>query len=332
MEVRVTRCRIGLVGAGNVAQRHASVLAGFDDVELVGVTDPARERAEQLAAERSCGVFADVDRLLAAEPDAVYVCVPPFAHGAAESAVLRAGRALFVEKPLALDHHAAARILAEVEAAGVVTAVGHHWRYLAIAEEARALLAGRTVRLATGSWLDKLPPVPWWPLRERSGGQVIEQAVHVLDLARLLVGEVSEVFGAAGWSPPVPGADVDGATVATLRFAGGAVGTLAATCLLGAKHRAGLEVYADDLTLTITETELTVAEPGGAPRRVEADQDAAKRAVDRAFVDAVTGRGDDIRSSYPEALRSHRLACAIAESAGTGRPVRLESITERSHA
>jgi predicted dehydrogenase len=324
-EIDVVRCRVGLVGAGNVARRHAQVLAGFHDVEIVGVADPDRDRAEQLAAECGAPAFGDHDALLAAEPDAVYVCVPPFAHGAAESALVGAGRALFVEKPLALDYPAAQRIHHDVRRARAVTAVGHHWRYLNIVEQAQALLAGRAVRLVAGSWLDKLPPVTWWPVRAGSGGQVVEQAVHVLDLSRLLVGEVSEVSGVSGWAPPVDGADVDGATAATMRFANGAVGTLAATCLLGWKHRAGLEIYTDDLALTITENELVVCDAGGERLRVTADQDAAKRAVDRAFVDAVRGLGTDVRAPYEDALRSHRLACAVAEAVAQRRPVRLDA-------
>ena len=44
--------------------------------------------------------------------------------------------------------------------------------------------------------------------------------------------------------------------------------------------------------------------------------------MDRAFVDAVRGIGDDVRAPYAEALRTHRLACALAASAATGQPVR----------
>src|SRR5690349_18924279 len=134
----------------------------------------------------------------------------------------------------------AERVGAQVAAAGVLTAVGHHWRYLKVVERARRLLDGRAVRLVGGTWLDKVPPVGWWPVRDRSGGPVIEQAAHVLDLARYLVGEVSQVSAVGSGTPPaVPGADIDGSTVATLRFAGGAIGTIAATCVLGWKERAG---------------------------------------------------------------------------------------------
>jgi predicted dehydrogenase len=317
------KCRIALVGAGNVAQRHARVLSGFDDVTLVGVTDVATPAAAALADRYGAATCDDVAGVLALEPDAVYVCVPPFAHGAAEEAVLGAGAALFVEKPLGVDVPTADRIGRLVAEAGVVTAVGHHWRYLAIVETAAELLAGRRIRLVNGVWWDKVPPVAWWTRRDRSGGPVVEQAAHVVDLARALVGDVTEVYAAGTGAPPaVEGADVDAATAATVRFASGAVGTLSSTCVLGWKERAGLEVVADGLSLFVGEDALVVRDDAGR-RTVDGDPEAARMAVDRAFVDAVRGVGDDVRVPYAEALRTHRVACAIADSATSGAPVRV---------
>ncbi|MFG1677642.1 Gfo/Idh/MocA family protein [Micromonospora sp. NPDC049282] len=315
--------RVGLVGAGGVAQRHARVLTGFEDVELLGVTDVAPQAAEALAGTYGGRAFGDVAELLAAGPDAVYVCVPPFAHGPAEEAVIAAGVPMFVEKPVAVDLETAERIAGLVERRGLRTGVGHHWRYLHVVEEARRLLADRPVRMVNGAWLDKVPPVAWWARRDRSGGPVVEQAAHVLDLVRLLAGEVTEVTAYGdGTPPPVDGADIDSVTAATLRFASGAVGTLAAACVLTWKHRAGLEILADGLALSLAEDGLTIRDADG-ERHLPADPDAARVAVDRAFVDAVRGAGDDVRVPYAEALRTQRLALAVAESARTGRPVAL---------
>jgi myo-inositol 2-dehydrogenase / D-chiro-inositol 1-dehydrogenase len=320
-------CRIGLVGAGNVARRHARVLSGFADVRLVGVTDVVPQTAESLAREAGCSTFGSTGQLLSAGLDAVYVCVPPFAHGAPEEAALAANIPLFVEKPLAAAAPAAERIGALAAGSGALTAVGHHWRYLKVVERAQQLLGGRPVRLVAGAWLDKVPPVGWWPLRERSGGPVVEQAVHVLDLARLFAGEATEVFAMGNGRSPVPEGDVDSASTATLRFRDGALGTLSTTCLLGWKQCAGLEVMADGLWLRVGEDGLMVREGGAEPvqETLPGDPDAARTAVDRAFVDAVRGVGDDVRVPYQEALRTHRLACALAESAATGRSVRPTS-------
>ncbi|WP_435206930.1 Gfo/Idh/MocA family protein [Micromonospora sp. bgisy143] len=321
----MVRCRVGLIGAGGVAQRHARVLSGFDDVEIVGVTDVVPEAASALAARHDAPTCADVAELLAAGPDAVYVCVPPFAHGPAEEAVIDAGVPMFVEKPVAVDLGTAERIADLVARRGLRTAVGHHWRYLSVLDQARELLADRPVRMVSGAWLDKVPPVAWWSRRDRSGGPVVEQAAHVLDLIRVLAGEVTEVTAYGdGTPPPVEGADIDSVTTATLRFATGAVGTLSAACVLGWKHRAGLEILADGLALALSEDGLSIRDADG-ERHVPADPEAARVAVDRAFVDAVRGVGDDVRVPYAEALNTQRLALAVADSARSGRPVRLST-------
>ncbi|MET0235387.1 MAG: Gfo/Idh/MocA family oxidoreductase [Kibdelosporangium sp.] len=317
-------CRIGFVGAGGVAERHARTLAAFEDVRLVSVTDVDHRRAGTFADDHGMRAVPGIEDLLETGVDAVYVCVPPFAHGTAEEILAAAGVALFVEKPVGLDRAVPERIAGQVDKAGVVTAVGHHWRYSAAVTQARRLLTDRPARLVTGAWLDKVPPVGWWVHRDRSGGQVVEQAAHVLDLARFLVGEVAEVHAFAdGGQPVTPDADIDAATVVTLRFVNGAVGTLAATCLLGWKHRAGLDLYGEGLALSVSEDSLEIRDSADGPDVRSFDPDDAKRAADRAFVDAVLGKGDDVRTPYAEALRTLRLACAVADSISQGAPVRL---------
>jgi len=317
---------IGFVGAGAVATRHAATLAGFDDVRVVGVADPDVHAARRLADRAGAAAYASHEELLATErPDAVYVCVPPFAHGPAELAVVDAGLPLFVEKPLAVDLDTAAAIADAVRAKGLVTCVGYHWRWLDVVERAAAILAERPARLVAAYWLDKVPPPPWWRRRDRSGGQLVEQATHVLDLARVLVGEVTHLHAVGARTPRAafPDADVDDVAAASLRFSTGAVGTVAATCLLGRLHRAGLHVYAEGLALEVSETELVVDRDGD--RRVIPAAGDARGLPDRDFVDAVKGGPDRVRAPYAEALRTHRLGCALAASALDGRVVELKA-------
>ncbi|MEV4754914.1 Gfo/Idh/MocA family oxidoreductase [Micromonospora sp. NPDC049559] len=315
-------CRLGLAGAGNVARRHAAVLSGFADVELVGVADVVSSSARRLAAEYGIRAFPDLTSLVETGLDALYICVPPFAHGQAERTAVEAGLPIFVEKPVAADLGTASRIAGLVARRAVPTSVGYHWRYLDGVERARDLLAGRPVRAVRAAWLDRTPSAPWWCRRDASGGPVVEQGSHLLDVLRLLVGEVAEVIAYGdGTPPPVPEADIDGVTAAMLRFTGGAVGTLMSASVLDWRHCAGVEIVADGLVLTLAEDELVVRDGDGV-RRYGADPRAARTAVDRAFVDLVRGIGDDVRSPYPDALRTHQLACAVAESALTGRPVR----------
>lgn len=321
--------RVGFVGTGGVATRHAGILADFPDVTLVAATDVDPARTAAFAEQFGTQVTDDVAALLTHDLDAVYVCVPPFAHtpaaASAEVQVAEAGLPLFVEKPLAPDLATAEEIAKRIDGAGVLTRVGHHWRCAEPVARARALLGDRPIRLVSATWWDKVPPVSWWPHRELSGGPVVEQAIHVLDLARVLVGEVAEVSARACGTVP-GGGDVDAATAGLLSFANGAVGTLGAVSVLGAKHRAGLEIVADGLVVGLGEDWLEVRDGTAEPTRAEFDRMTACVAADRAFVDGVAGHPVDPVTAppdYGEALRSHRLATAVARSAASGAPERL---------
>lgn len=316
--------RVGIVGAGAVADRHARVLSGFDDVWLVAVADPDDGRGRALAAAHDIPWYGDHELMLDAERlDAVYVCVPPFAHGRVERDVLAAGLGMFVEKPLAADLATAEKVALLVERAGVPVATGYHWRCLDTVQTARALLEGRQPRLVQASWLDKVPPPAWWRRRELSGGQTVEQTTHVLDLLCVLVGDVVEVSALSSRCErsAFEDADVDDVTAATLRFSNGALGTVVSSCLPAAKHRAGIEIVCDRLVIELDERMLAVSDDSG--RAVTTAGVDAHVAVDRDFIDALRGDTDRIRVPYAEALRTHRLACALARSAIEGRAVAL---------
>lgn len=316
--------RVLLVGAGGVGRRHAEVLAGLGGVELTGAVDPVLGSAEALAADHGVPAYAGIEEALdRGSPDAVYVCVPPFAHGEPERAALDRGLPIFVEKPVGLDLATAEDIGRRVEKAAVVTGTGYHWRCLDVLPRARALLADRPVVAAAGHWLDKRPPVAWWAQQDRSGGQVVEQLTHVLDLARALLGDAEEVYAAGARLPnPSPGwGDIDDATAATVRFASGAVATFTATSLLATKHRASLSTFSPGLAMELSEAELVVDRGDGREEYPVAED--PRVTVDREFIEAVRGERSATRTPYLEALESHRLGCALAQSAREGRAVRL---------
>ncbi len=320
----MTRLRVGCVGTGFIAARHLAALAGFDDVEVVAVADAARDRVEEAAARYDARAHDDGLALLDSEElDAVWLCVPPFAHGPLEQAALDRGLPFFVEKPLGVDAAQALRIGAAVRERGLLTCVGYHWRSLGVVEQARRLLRERPVQLVTGSWLSATPAAPWWSRRTGSGGQLVEQTTHLVDLARLLVGEVAVVQALETRSQRAgaPDGDVPAASGVLLRFRSGAVGTLASSCVLDRRHRVGLQLVAEGVLLDLRELALSDhelrIESGDGEQVVRSGEDPVAR-EDRAFLDALRTGSGSVPVPYDEALRTHVVVCAADRSAQEG--------------
>ena len=88
--------RIGMIGAGTMAQEHAAALTDVSGARLVAVADPLMERTEELAARHDARAYADYHDLLDAV-DAVWICTPPFLHREQADTCAAAGKHLFVE-------------------------------------------------------------------------------------------------------------------------------------------------------------------------------------------------------------------------------------------
>jgi myo-inositol 2-dehydrogenase/D-chiro-inositol 1-dehydrogenase len=323
----VNRLRVACVGTGFIAGRHLSALSGFDDVEVVAVADAVPGRAEAAAARWGARASADGLALLETEDlDAVWLCVPPFAHGPLEAAALARGLPFFVEKPLAVDLATAQEVARGVRETDLVTAVGYHWRHLDVVARAADLLRDAPAQLVAGQWLDRTPAAAWWSRRGASGGQVLEQTTHLFDLARHLVGEVDTVSALEVTRPrrDFPDADAPTAAGALLAFTSGAVGTISSTSALGWRHGVGLQLLGAGLVVevgerSLTDHELRVTTADGAEVTSSGEDPIARE--DREFLDAVRGLAS-VRVPYAEALRSHAVAWAADRSAREGTPVR----------
>ncbi|MEG3171919.1 glycosyltransferase [Sphingomonas sp. ZB1N12] len=318
----VERTRIGFIGAGGIANRHFGVLEQFDDVAIVAVADVDMARATEAAARFGARAFDDASAMLAAvDLDALYICVPPFAHGEPERLAIDHKLPFFVEKPVALDLGTAEDVAASVDRLGLVTAVGYHWRYLDTVDEVKALLSATPARLLSGYWLDSTPPPRWWWKKDASGGQMLEQTTHLVDLARYLVGDVVRVYGQSGYidRAAFPGLDVATTSTAMLTFASGAIANFASTCLLNWNHRVGLHLFGEGLAIELTDRDVMIDIGRGRPVRGTGSDPVVLE--DRDFIDAVRGAENRIRCPYPAALETLRLALAIERSAVEGRAI-----------
>jgi len=194
--------KIGMIGTGGIAQRHLGVLGTIPDLEIVGHVSHAPARAVAQAAQWGGEPFTSIEELLDRQrPEVVWVCVTPDRHGALERELVRRRLPFFVEKPLSADRATAEEIATRLTPDGPIVAVGYKLRALDTLDRARALLAERPPRMVLAAWHDSLPPPAWWRRGAQSGGQVVEQATHLLDLARHLVGEATVLAGLGGQWP-----------------------------------------------------------------------------------------------------------------------------------
>jgi predicted dehydrogenase len=103
--------RIGFIGAGGIARQHLRNLREIPGADVVAVCDVARERAEEVAGEWGARPYADYREMVDGTPlDALYVCVPPFAHDGQELLAAERGIPFLVEKPLEIGTAYAERV------------------------------------------------------------------------------------------------------------------------------------------------------------------------------------------------------------------------------
>lgn len=309
--------RVATIGAGGFGRRHLDALERLGGAHVVGHHARTMESAEGLARRYGGRAYGTVDAMLDDErPDAVWIAVPPAAHGHAETACIARGVPFLVEKPLSADRDTAERVHEALAGTGLVSAVGYHWRAFDTLAELRERLAATPVRMVRGSWHGDTPSPAWWRRRSGSGGQMVEQATHVLDLARHLLGE-AEVLSAAALEverDTHPDADVAVASTATLRYAHGALGLFSATCALAGPAEIELALYAEGLHVVIDQEGVRY-DDGREVRTVRHERDPLE-VENAAFVAAVRAADPSlVLCSYADALGTHRLAHAIAEAA-----------------
>lgn len=318
--------RIGIVGTGAIAEVHMQRLSTLEEAQMVAFCDLVKEKAQAAANRYGGSAYTDGEQMLEEEHlDALYVCLPPYAHGPVELSAVEKGVHLFIEKPVAISLETAKEIEAAAKKKGIITSVAYHFRYMETTEMAQALLKDRPVGMALGYWIGGLPATGWWRVRDRSGGQYVEQATHIFDLARLLVGEVKRVYGAAGLRVlgDVASLDVDDVGTCVLEFKNGAVGSVSTSCMISQGYSLGLHVFARDLAIEVGPNSLKVTEPGVSTTRVSRTD--AYLAESKAFLQAIEkGDPSGIRADYSEGVKSLQISVAVLESAAKHQPVTLE--------
>jgi UDP-N-acetylglucosamine 3-dehydrogenase len=327
--------RVALIGAGTMGSVHAHQWKQVEGAELAGVLDPIREAASALGPD-----FTDWDTLMAqVKPDIVDICTPtPFHRYYAEKAAA-AGKAIFVEKPLARTLADCEAVVAAVERAGVPVMAGHVLRYFPEYAAAKRLVDAGRVGTPAAIRTARMAGFPhpsrganWYADPNQSGGVVLDMILHDFDWLRWTFGPVSRVFAQGLFGTAQYQAKLDYALV-TLRFASGAVGHVTGSWAHPGGFRTTLEIAGDagliehdsarSAPLTVS---LRASAAGGAgvavPESPLAEGEDPYYLEIAAFVKALQA-GMPPPVSVQDAYEAARIALAALESIETGKVVTL---------
>ena len=225
--------RVGFLGAGFIANVHASLLRSCGDaMSWAGVHDADRSRAEAFAARTGATVCDDEDEVLDG-CDAVFVCTWTSEHPRPVEKAASRGLAIFCEKPLATDLAGATAMAETVGRAGVVNQVGLVLRFSPAFCWLRHLVSepssGRVMSIMFRD--DQYIPLQgmykstWRGDVARAGaGALLEHSIHDLDIIESLVGPVATVSGLSAEFHGITG--IEDAVSLSMAFANGAVGSL----------------------------------------------------------------------------------------------------------
>jgi predicted dehydrogenase len=243
---------VGIVGCGLIGRKRAAALGG---ARLAACADTDAGRARALAATSGAAVCDWRDLVRRADVGLVVVATTNDALAEISIAALEAGKHVLVEKPAARNVAELDGVLAAARAAGRLVRVGFNHRYHPALRKARELLAAGAMgpmmfvrgRYGHGGRVGYEKEWRADPVRS-GGGELIDQGVHLIDLAGCFLGDFTEVAGHAAtmfWKMPV-----DDNAFLTLRTASGQTAFLHVSCTEW-KNLFSLEIYGRDAKLHI---------------------------------------------------------------------------------
>ncbi|CAG7656876.1 Gfo/Idh/MocA family protein [Paenibacillus allorhizosphaerae] len=324
----MNKVRIGFIGAGGMAEHHIKTLQKLEQAELTAVHDANPDRAKQIGEQYRLQVYDSAEHLLhSGTIDAVFICTPPFARDGIEESAARKGIHLLSEKPVGLDLEAARSKSRMIKESGIIHSSGYCLRYLESVQKAKAYLTGKSVDMVLAYRIGSLPPTPWFRQMDKSGGQLVEQSTHQVDLIRYLVGEFREVharYEQRNILKEYPDATIPDVGIISFSLQSGAVGSFSTACMSKKFGRGDVELIGSDFYVAIRGASLRIVD-----NNQELDEKlSAEYSLEqnRAFIEAVrTGRQELVLCGYDEAVATLEVTLAANESANTGRTITFEA-------
>ncbi|RYG35901.1 Gfo/Idh/MocA family oxidoreductase [bacterium] len=309
--------RVGILGAGGMGSAHARHWSAMSDVEL-HVYDPNAERANTLPAQ-----VHGSEGELRAHVDIVDICLPTDLHREAAEQALSAGKAVFLEKPIARTLGDAQAIAQMAESTGVPLGVGHVVRFFPDYEGAHRLIKNGGIGKPASARLRRGGGAPkgmdgWFMSSERSGGVLLDLAIHDFDWLLWTIGPVTEVLSRTVRQ----GGDGPDHALTLLKHENGCVSHVESTWMDPGGFRTEIDVSGSEGVVQYDSArEGVVLRQSGAPVRTGRPDDPFFKEL-RSFLEAV--RDDQpVPVSAADAIAALRVSLAAIESSKSGETIAL---------
>ncbi|CAH2791357.1 MAG: Myo-inositol 2-dehydrogenase (EC [uncultured Caballeronia sp.] len=315
---------IAIVGCGRMGLIRAQALKCVSH-RVRYVFDVDNSRASQVAGIHNSRAVASLAEMNWSGLDAVFVCTPPNDRAAMEIAI-RLDKHVFVEKPIHLSARHSLSLLSMTLPRDHIFAVGYMNRYRSSIEEVRKRIEGMPILGFQAHWICKPYMVPWWADPAQSGGPLNEQATHMVDLIRYLLGEVYQVTAIQGMSGP-------GTVSIMLRMQSGCIGTFVYSCS-ATKKDIGLRLFTQHTPIVLSGWDFYLSDAPWqtSPLQGQSSEDAFLSET-KSFIDAVeSGDAQAVRSPFADAFKTQVVVDCIRNSLRLGTHVTVEAYREKLNA
>lgn len=326
------RMRVGVIGTGGMGNVHSRHWQRIEGVDLFAF-DTDHEKLTEFCGKYNAGVCSSFEQLLDCV-DAVDICLPTYLHRGYVLEAISAGKGVLVEKPMGRNVNECRDMIRAAEQAGTFLSVAHVARCFPEHKKVHELVKSgavgtpASVRMRRGGGMPKGSGL-WFSDYEKSGGVLLDLAIHEFDWLLWTLGDVTQVFSrSVRMGEKRVEAEYSGDyALTTLSFASGAVAHVESTWMDPSGFRTILEVSGNEgiiefdsrahstlITHTADGSQLSsLMDAGDDPYFLQLS----------AFKDAFVAREEPPVSGL-EGLRAVAVAEAAIESAKTGRPVTPE--------
>lgn len=247
--------RIGLVGAGGIAQTYVRVFEAIEGASITAVAD-VRGRAATAIAETVRGTAYPSHRALLedADVDAILVCTPPATHAEIALRSIECGHHVMCEKPLAIDVGSARSMINAAETAGVVFTMGAKFRFVEDVIRARQIVASGVLGeliVLENLFASRVDMSRRWnsdPVIS-GGGVIIDNGTHSVDIVRYFLGPIVDVMAVE--ANRAQHLEVEDTATVLLRTGAGVLGSVDLSWSVDKATDAYLTLYGSQGTISV---------------------------------------------------------------------------------